>query len=384
MRLQLQSISLGFFSLLVLGTITFLFQIRPDTAPFELLVVMIVWAAAVGIAEKSGGLAYLIRIAIKLIKRYPNKISFIGPIASYMVVLLSGVYNINTSILKAIIEVGQQRKIEQSKLEKILATSIISALDAQIISPISIVMTFILNALSVNEVTIVDTIKVLLPATIGGTLLSLLATFKWQKLPQTTSYQYLYNINREKKMSQHCPSHNTQPKMVRAKSSLLLLIVGNLMIIWLNTFTPQSLIPTQASTFNVPTIVFVLIILSVSALIILIGSVKPAQILKQSIVQEYMQLLIDLIGIIWLFNTLFYYNAGYIPEPIKESLHKAFKGILSVSYAVYFLTKCQIVTVNAISNNLLSSRSIAYLGLKSAITVITTTAIILMTIKFDF
>ena len=93
----------------------------------------------------AGGLTYLVPLAVQLIKKYHDQITFISPLVSYFVVFLSGTNHIMHAILPIIADVSKGIGVG---LERPLSISVIAAQHANLASPISVPMVMLMGCLS--------------------------------------------------------------------------------------------------------------------------------------------------------------------------------------------------------------------------------------------
>src|SRR5687767_2019386 len=84
---RLGGIALGTVAGIGLAIFVFVFALPPGGPPPGVLGMIIAVITALAAMQAAGGLDYLISIAEKVMRRNPQRITFVAPIASYILVL---------------------------------------------------------------------------------------------------------------------------------------------------------------------------------------------------------------------------------------------------------------------------------------------------------
>ena len=87
---RLQGMGLGIMGGLGLSIFTFLLHVQPTSPPMDVLMIVTAVVTASGALEAAGGLHYLTTLAESVIRRYPQRITFISPLITYVLTFLSG------------------------------------------------------------------------------------------------------------------------------------------------------------------------------------------------------------------------------------------------------------------------------------------------------
>ena len=89
---------------------------------------------AVAVMEKAGGLDVLVAASEKILRANPQRITYVGPIVTFIMTVLCGTGNVAFAVLPVIAEVAKEQGIRPSKP---LAASSVASQMALVASPIS-------------------------------------------------------------------------------------------------------------------------------------------------------------------------------------------------------------------------------------------------------
>jgi anaerobic C4-dicarboxylate transporter DcuA len=317
--IRLKSVGFGLLGYLGLAILTFLFHVKPADPPLEVLVTITTLAVALGSVTAAGGLAYLLDISTRIIKKHPNQIRFLGPIISYFVVFLSGNQHIMHAILPCITQISQKVGV---RWENTLATSVTAASQAQLASPISLYMVLIACCLS-PSLTILHILKVLLLSTLGSVLLAVLIAKKLVKLPKHhISFNSDGTNQKTDNVVQKATLHaHTEQVTAKAKISFIVLLIGGMLSICSYDYSLRLRWDMNSAKLLLSpfSIFFAMIMLSVAAVTVLLCNVNPSKIIRQTVAQEHVQLLIHLLGITWFIDTLLQFNKADVITLLQAS-----------------------------------------------------------------
>ena len=84
------SLALGAISGLGLAILVFGFGMKPGTPPTDVIYIIIAAVTCAGILQASGGMDWLIQLAEKLLRKHPDRITFLAPFATFFLTVLVG------------------------------------------------------------------------------------------------------------------------------------------------------------------------------------------------------------------------------------------------------------------------------------------------------
>ena len=74
------SLALGAISGIGLAILVFGFQLKPGTPPTDVIYIIIAAVTCAGIMQASGGMDWLIQLAEKMLRKHPDRITFLAPL----------------------------------------------------------------------------------------------------------------------------------------------------------------------------------------------------------------------------------------------------------------------------------------------------------------
>ena len=335
---RLKGISLGIMGGLGLAILTFVFHLPPTEPPFDVLMIMTAVVTASGTLEAAGGLRYVTFLAEKVIRRYPHRITFISPLVVYLFTFLGGTGHTIYSLLPVIADVAKDVGVRPSRP---LSVAVIAAQQAVIASPISAPTVLVVSLLAPHGVGLLDILKVCLPATLGGVIVSILVANRLGKELHEDA-EYLEKIATVQQAQQ--PPLQAYLASASAKRSVALFLLGISWIILtgaLPHLKPCWEVQGVTRTLGMPTVIE-MVMLSVAALMVLTCQVNPQEIARSSVFNTGMQAVISILGISWLGDTfisahkvdlLAHVQAQIVQAPWQFSLVLFSMSIVLVSQA---------------------------------------------------
>lgn len=307
---RLQGISLGIMGGLGLAILVFVFHLQPSDPPVTVVLIITAVVTAASALETAGGLSYLSNLAEKAIKRYPNRITFIAPLISYLFTFLAGTGHVIYSILPIIATVARETGVRP---ERPLSASVIATQQAAIASPISAPSAILVSILAPQGIELLNMLSILLPATLGGMFITTLIVNKIGKeLKDDPTYvAYLQNNKQGIAEGQRTTQLQVSPT---AKRSVMVFLAGIFCIVGLGAFKslrPSWEIKGVVLPMDMPVIIEIFM-LSVAAIITLTCRIKATEITKASVFGSGIQAVVSILGISWLGDTFVNANKAEI------------------------------------------------------------------------
>jgi len=316
---RLQGISLGIMGGLGLAILVFVFHLKPSDPPVTVVLIITAVVTAASALETAGGLGYLTHLAEKSIKKYPNRITFIAPLISYLFTFFAGTGHVIYSILPIIANVARETGVRP---ERPLSASVIATQQAAIASPISAPTAILVSILAPQGIELLTILSILIPATLGGMIITTLIVNKMGKeLSEEPSYiAYLQQTKQEIVAGQKTPAQlQASPA---AKRSVIVFLAGIFCIVILGAF--KSLRPSWqtngALTLMEMPIIIEILMLSVAAIITLTCKIKATEITKASVFTSGIQAVVSILGISWLGDTFVNGNRVEIMELVQNQI----------------------------------------------------------------
>ena len=133
---RLGGIALGTVSGIGLAVFVFGFGMPPGSPPATVLGMILAVITALSMMEAAGGLDYLVETAEGVLRRNPQRITFLAPLVTYILIFAAGTQHVIYALLPVIAEVARKAGVRP---ERPLSMSVIAAQHGLIASPVSAV-----------------------------------------------------------------------------------------------------------------------------------------------------------------------------------------------------------------------------------------------------
>lgn len=310
-------LGLGIFGGLGLAVLVFVFKLKPQNPPIDVMLMIVAVITAASTLQASGGIDYMVNIAEKLLRAYPPAITIVAPIVSYIFTMIAGTGHIAYALLPIISEVATDAKVRP---ERPLSISVIASQQAITASPISAATAALLSVIMVKnpELRLTDILMISVPSTLIGVIVAaIVQMFIGVDLEKDTEYQKRINeglLEIKEKSSKNKVSFG-------AKLSVIIFLVSVVGIVVFGS------IDGMKPTFNgvpmaMPHIIEILM-LAAAGCILLFTKTNVEKIATGSIFSAGMQAVIAIFGIAWMGDTFFGGNLDF------------FKGLLTTMVTEY-------------------------------------------------
>ena len=178
--------SLGPMGGIGLFIFVFLFGLPPGGPPGTVLGMIVAVITALSLLEAAGGLDLVVRMAEKILRSNPRRVTFLAPIVTYVLVLASGTQHVIYALLPVIAEVARKAGIRP---ERPMSMSVIASQQGLIASPVSAVTAALVVTLG-SAVHLPQILMVVIPATLAGLAAGIVSVaFRGKELADDPEYQ---------------------------------------------------------------------------------------------------------------------------------------------------------------------------------------------------
>ncbi|HYK47616.1 MAG TPA: anaerobic C4-dicarboxylate transporter family protein [Parafilimonas sp.] len=314
---RLKGIGLGLMGILGMFIFVQVFRMRPTAPPGDVMLIIISIVTTAAALQAAGGLDYLVYLAEKIIRKNPKQITFIAPVAVFVLCLFAGTAHIVYSLLPVISEVSTKTRIRP---ERPLSISVIASHLALTGSPMS-AATAAMAAVLMFPGASLEIMKVCIPACFIGTLVGAVSVWKMGKdldkdpefLEKMKDPEFAKSLDAESVSS----GKDIKPQ---AKIAVLIFCVAIIMVLIGGAFpqfvpsmapgTPNFSISADGSLKMVT--IIEIVTLSAAALIVLITKTSPAQVVKASLFSSMASAMISVFGVVWMSSTFMAHNEAAI------------------------------------------------------------------------
>jgi anaerobic C4-dicarboxylate transporter DcuA len=325
MGARLGGIGLGAAGGIGLLILVFGFGLPPGSPPSIVLGMIIAVITALAAMQAAGGLDYLVSLASKLMAKKPEYITFVAPFVTYLLVFASGTQHVIYALMPVIVEVSAKADIRP---ERPLSISVIASQGGLIASPISAATVAMVGALASMDVSLLNILTVIIPATLLGVLVGTLSiAWRGKKLSEDPVYQERLKLGQ---VNVAAPATVlTGDKLRNARGSLAIFMLAIVAVVILGIFPElrphyQVFSEGQTEMGQVETGQAIMIVmLAASGLIMLLFKAKPDETVKNSIMRGGVVAVISILGVSWMGSSFFEGNRPEIVNGISEIIRQA-------------------------------------------------------------
>ena len=199
------SLALGAISGIGLAILIFGWGLKPGSPPTDVIYIIIAAVTCAGIMQASGGMDWLIQIAEKLLRKHPNRITFLAPLSTFLLTILVGTGHVVYTLMPIICDIALKKGIRP---ERPCGVASIASQVGITCSPIAAAVVAFVTISNANgfDVTIPQVLMISIPACFMGLMAA--ATFSYRrgldldkdpefqkKLQDPVQREYIYGSN---------------------------------------------------------------------------------------------------------------------------------------------------------------------------------------------
>ena len=196
------SLALGAISGIGLAILVFGFGLKPGSPPTDVIYIIIAAVTCAGILQASGGMNWLIQIAERLLRRHPDRITFLAPLCTFFLTVLVGTGHVVYTLMPIICDIALKKGIRP---ERPCGVASVASQVGITCSPIAAAVVAFVSISNLNgfDVTIPGVLMISLPACLCGLLAAAAASYHrgldldkdpvfQAKLADPEQYKYIY------------------------------------------------------------------------------------------------------------------------------------------------------------------------------------------------
>ena len=199
------SLALGAISGIGLALLVFGFGMKPGSPPTDVIYIIIAAVTCAGIMQSSGGMDWLIQIAEKMLRKHPERITFLAPLSTFILTVLVGTGHVVYTLMPIICDISLKQGIRP---ERPCGVASIASQVGITCSPIAAAVVAFVTISNSNgfDVSIPQVLMVSFPACICGLMAAAAASYhrgldldkdpEFQaKLKDPIQREYIYGSN---------------------------------------------------------------------------------------------------------------------------------------------------------------------------------------------
>lgn len=312
-------IGLGIYGMVGVFILVFGFGLKPGNLPIDVMLIIVSVITAAATLQAAGGLDYLVGLVAKFLRKHPTRITYFGPLTTWLFCLVAGTAHTSYSLLPIISEIATNSKIRP---ERPLSVSTIAASLGITGSPVSAATAAVISTdlLGGAGIELKDILIVCIPASL---IAILVAAFVQNHIGKELKDDEIYQERvRQGIINPEHDSHiiddmikNPNP---RARYAVLAFIFGVLLVVLFGSvpsLRPSFMINGEMQRVSMPEVIEI-IMMSCSALILIVSKANVQDAVKGNVFAAGMNAMVAIFGIAWMGDTFFNGNLAFFKEHI--------------------------------------------------------------------
>ena len=298
------SLALGAISGIGLALLVFGFGLKPGSPPTDVIYIIIAAVTCAGIMQASGGMDWLIQIAERLLRKHPDRITFLAPLCTFFLTVLVGTGHVVYTLMPIVCDIALKKGIRP---ERPCGVASIASQVGITCSPIAAAVVAFVTISNANgfDITIPRVLMVSIPACLCGLMAAAAASYHrgldldkdpvfQSKIADPLMRDYVYGSGA-----------TTLDKVIppEAKRAVYIFLLA-LAVIVMFAAVP-SLLPSWDGKALKMNIVIQIVMISAAALMIICCKASPKKAVAGPVWQSGMVAVVAIYGIAWLADTYF-------------------------------------------------------------------------------
>ena len=304
------SLALGAISGIGLAILVFCFSLKPGTPPTDVIYIIIAAVTCAGIMQASGGMDWLIQIAEKMLRKHPDRITFLAPLTTFFLTVLVGTGHVVYTLMPIICDIALKKGIRP---ERPCGVASIASQVGITCSPIAAAVVAFVTISNENgfDISIPGVLMVSIPACLCGLMAAAAASYHrgldldkdpefQKKIADPVQREYIYGSGAttlDKKIPQS------------AKNAVFVFLGALAIIVFFAIF--QKALPSWDGKPLKMNLVIQIVMIAAAALMILFCKAQPKKAVAGPVWQSGMVAVVVIYGIAWMADTYF---SNYMPE----------------------------------------------------------------------
>ena len=304
------SLALGAISGIGLAILVFGFGMKPGSPPTDVIYIIIAAVTCAGVMQASGGMDWLIQIAERLLRKHPDRITFLAPLCTFFLTVLVGTGHVVYTLMPIICDIALKKGIRP---ERPCGVASIASQVGITCSPIAAAVVAFVTISNANgfDITIPRVLMISIPACLCGLMAAAAASYHrgldldkdpefQKKIQDPEQRDYIYGS-----------SSTTLDKTISrdSKNAVFIFLFALLVIVMFAAF--PSLLPSWDGKALKMNIVIQIVMISAAALMIIFCKAQPKKAVGGPVWQSGMVAVVAIYGIAWLADTYF---SNYLSE----------------------------------------------------------------------
>ena len=321
---RLGGIGLGAMAGLGLCVFVFGFGLPPGGPPGTVLGMILAVVTAVALMEAAGGLDTVVRVAERLLRRNPRRVTWLAPLVTYVLIFAAGTQHVVYALLPVIAEVARKAGVRP---ERPLSISVIASQQGLVASPVSAATVALAGVLTGANVSLPQILAVVIPSTLLGVAAGILSVFRrGAELDADPEYQRRLAAGEVDESAAGEGESRTRPGAVGSVVVFLAAVTAVVAIGLVPGLRPvyEKVAEGITETGQVEMgRAIMILMLGASALMMLLFRADPEAAVRGGVMRGGLVALINILGVAWLGSSFFEANETAIVGAISSLVHSA-------------------------------------------------------------
>lgn len=333
-----KGMAIGLFGAVGVLAFALVFKVAPGSVPVSAMLIIMTVVTAAGAMQLAGGIDYLVTKAQKVIKRFPNQITYVAPLTTFGFCAGAGTGNIYYSLMPVIYEVAYANGVRPERPLALSATAGQLAITA---SPVSAAMAAMVGLLVPLGYKITDILFITVPASLLAIMVgAFVMNLRGKELEEDP--EYLRRLA-SGEIKERPLTTDTAPLSATGKRSAMIFLAGVAFIIASGIFEglrPVVLTKGQMQPIDLSQLIQITMF-SVAAAIVVTCRIKASEIVKSSLFDSGMVAVVALFGVAWMANTFISANESMVVGGLGDLARQTPLMIAFALFAVAAMTTSQ-------------------------------------------
>ena len=311
-------IYLGMSSGAAIAILVFGLGCAPGNPAIDVMMIIMTVVVIASVLQASGGMDYLIQIAVKLLRRNPSRISYYAPVISWVFTFMCGTGNIVFGILPVIAEVAREAGVRP---ERPISMSVIASQQAITACPISAATVALLGFLAPSGITLIDILMVCVPSTLIGVIAGCIyAARVGKELKDDPEYLERVAKGEAAPINEKANINAGGAFDSNAKKAVWLYLLATVIVVTLGIFPalrPEFAVGGKMVTLSM-TMAIEIVMMVMAGIIITLCKVSVSSVIEQSVFRNGLMGVYAIFGLSWAGDTLVKNNLDFLKAGAQD------------------------------------------------------------------
>lgn len=290
-----KGMGLGIFGGLGLLILVVGFGIKPTSAPIDVMLILLAVVTASSVMYSAGGVDWMVRVAERIIRANPKRVTFVAPLTMWFFAMLAGTGHISYPLMPVIFEAAYNNGIRPERAMTVANVASIHAITA---SPVSAATAAMLGLYAAHgyDVNLGKILAVTVPAALVGIFCASCVMYKKGKeLKDDPEY-----LERLKAGLVNVPKTVERAALPKSAAISAWIFIIGVCIVVLSGFFPALRTPLGATKPISMAMFLQIFMLGIAGVILLVTKAKLNDAINSPIMKAGVTAMIAVFGVAWL------------------------------------------------------------------------------------